>query len=78
MKVGEYIKNVLELVRIEGQLEEIRRCATYTPQNALLHSRSDKLHRRKDEIRKKLDKEYTPLELAPVEQYIEIALETED
>ena len=73
----EYLNKVFEVVAITAQLEEIRRISICYPADRNIQEREDKLCAKRDKILKKLDKEFKPIELAPIEQYIEIELQYE-
>jgi len=75
LTIEEYINKVFELVRIDAQLEELRRISTCVPPNPVIQNREDKLYAKMDKIKAKLDKEFKPVELASVEQYIEVELQ---
>lgn len=74
LTIQEYMNQVFEIVRIDAQLEEIRRVSTCFPASPNITGRESDLIKKKDKILSKLDKEHKPVELAPVEQYIDIEL----
>jgi len=75
LKVEEYLQKVFEVIRIDGSLEEIRRISVAVPCSATLQNRETQLHHRKEELLKEMGSEYTPVEMAPYEQYIEVELQ---
>jgi hypothetical protein len=75
LTIEEYLNKVFEIVRINAGLEEIRRISTCYPADQNIQSRESKLYAKRDKIMKELDKEHKPVELAPVEQYIDIELQ---
>jgi hypothetical protein len=75
LTIETYLQKIFEIVRIEAQLEEIKRISICYPTDQNIQNRTSKLHERLDKIRKELDKELKPVELAPVEQYIEVELQ---
>ena len=75
LTIEKYLNKVFEIVRINAQLEEIRRISTCYPADQNIQERENKLYAKKDKILKELDKEHKPIELAPVEQYIDIELQ---
>ncbi len=68
----EYFKTLHKLVAINGQLEEVKRFESILRQHGLYEIRINQLWAEKDRLMKKLDKEHTPLDLAPIAQYIEL------
>jgi len=75
LTIEEYLKKIFEIVRIEAQLEEIKRISICYPTDQNVQNRTSKLNVRLDKIKRELDKELKPVELAPVEQYIEVELQ---
>ena len=75
LTIEEYLSDAFQLVRIDAQLEELRRISTCVPPTPMIQDREDKLYAKRDKIKTRLDKEFKPVELAPVEQYIEVELQ---
>jgi len=75
LTIEKYLSYVFEVVRINAQLEELRRIEPSIPMNKSVQQRREFLYLKKDKVMKILDKEHKPIELAPVEQYIDIELQ---
>ena len=75
LSVKKFFELTFEVIRIDAQLEEIRRIKTCIPHSALLQQREDSLNTKLDNVRKKLDKEFVPVELASIEQYVKIGMQ---
>ena len=75
LTIEQYLNKVFELVRIKAQLEEIKRISICYPTDQNIQNRISKLNKKQDKIKKELDTRFKPIELAPVEQYIDIELQ---
>jgi len=75
LNTQEFLEDVLEIVRIQAQLEELKRIDMIIARNTHLANRRTDLEYKLDTIINRLDKETKPMELAPIEQYIDIVLE---
>ena len=72
LTIQEYLSQVFEVVRINAQLQEIRRISVCFPPSSIVADREDDLYKKRDKILAKLDKSHKPIEIAPVEQYIDL------
>ena len=75
LTIEKYLSYVFEVVRINAQLEELRRIEPSVPSNVGVQRRMNFLHAKKDRVMQILDKAHKPIEMAPVEQYIDIELQ---
>ena len=75
LTIEQYLNKIFEVIAITAQLEEIRRISICYPTDQNIQNRESKLYTKRDKIMKELDKEHKPIELAPIEQYIDIELE---
>lgn len=74
LTIEKYLSYVFEVVRINAQLEELRRIEPSVAQGGAISKRTDFLYRKLDKVKQILDKENKPIEMASVEQYIDIEL----
>ena len=74
LTIEKYLSYVFEVVRINAQLEELRRIEPAVSSNVTIQQRVEFLYRKRDKVKQILDKEHKPIEIAPVEQYIDIEL----
>jgi hypothetical protein len=77
LTVEKYMQGVLAVVEINAKLEELKRVAMYAPNKEFIAQREQTLQDEKYLIMKKLDNKAKPLELAPLEQYIDVIWEQE-
>jgi len=63
LPVEEYLATVFKLVKISGQLEELKRCETSVPRTTLFQDRADTLHEEKDKLMRDLGKKQLMLHL---------------
>ena len=75
LTIEKYLSYVFEIVRIKAQLQELKRISPAVPLNATVQQRTDFLYTKLDRVKQILDKEHKPIEIAPVEQYIDIELQ---
>ena len=75
LTIKQYLNKVFELVRTDAQLAEIRRISVCYPTDQNIQNRESKLYARQDKIKKQLDEKFKPVELAAIEQYIDIELQ---
>lgn len=75
LTIEKYLNYIFEIIRIDAQMEELKRMELLFAPNKYWAERKEMLYLKKDRILRILDKEHKPVEIAPFEQYIEIELQ---
>jgi len=74
LTVKEYFEVIFDAVRIQAQIEEVKRTELCIPRNTYLIDREETLRNDLYKVVSKMDKEVTPPEVAPIEQYVQIEM----